>query len=264
MAKKTSPVNTTIKKKSSNGSGVNAQKPAVKTSSKKHAHAQVKLTGKASPKKRSQKTTASKRISLKQQLAQREAELEIINSVQQGLAAELDFQTIVELVGDKLSEVLHTGDLGIRWYDEKTHLIHHLYEFEHGERLEIPPVQPKPGGVFETMTRTRQPIVMRNEEDYLRWNLPIHPGTDQSKSAVYIPIISSDLVLGFITIENYERENAFSEPELRLLTTIAASLGNALENARLFDETQRLLNETEQRNAELAIINSVQQGLASK
>ena len=31
----------------------------------------------------------------------------------------------------------------------------------------------------------------------------------------------------------------------------------ALENARLFDETQRLLNETEQRVAELAILNSV-------
>ena len=38
----------------------------------------------------------------------------------------------------------------------------------------------------------------------------------------------------------------------------------ALENARLFDETQRLLAETNERAAELAIINSVQQGLAAK
>ncbi len=38
----------------------------------------------------------------------------------------------------------------------------------------------------------------------------------------------------------------------------------ALENARLFDETQRLLLETEQRNAELAIINSVQAALAAE
>ena len=36
----------------------------------------------------------------------------------------------------------------------------------------------------------------------------------------------------------------------------------ALENARLFDETQRLLAETNERAAELAIINSVQRGLA--
>ena len=39
-------------------------------------------------------------------------------------------------------------------------------------------------------------------------------------------------------------------------------MGAALENARLFDETQRLLQETEQRNAELAVINSIQQGIA--
>ena len=38
----------------------------------------------------------------------------------------------------------------------------------------------------------------------------------------------------------------------------------ALENARLFDETQRLFKETEQRAAELAIINSVQEGLAAE
>ena len=38
----------------------------------------------------------------------------------------------------------------------------------------------------------------------------------------------------------------------------------ALENARLFDETIRLLKETEQRNAELAVINSVQDGLVKE
>jgi hypothetical protein len=38
----------------------------------------------------------------------------------------------------------------------------------------------------------------------------------------------------------------------------------ALENARLFAETQRLLKETEQRNAELAVINGIQQGMAAQ
>ena len=51
---------------------------------------------------------------------------------------------------------------------------------------------------------------------------------------------------------------------MRLLTTLASSLSVALENARLFDETKRLLAETDQRAAELAIINSVQQGLAEQ
>ena len=195
---------------------------------------------------------------------ERVAELQIINSIQQGLAAELDFQAIVDLVGDKLREVLETSELGIRWYDEKANLLHFLYEYEHEKRLTIPPTPPHPGGPFEVMRQTRQPVVLNTAEDFAKLNVSLIPGTDQSKSMVSVPIISSDRVLGYLTIDNYERENAFGESELRLLTTIAASLGTALENARLFNETQRLLKITEERNAELAIINSVQEGLASK
>jgi GAF domain-containing protein len=90
------------------------------------------------------------------------------------------------------------------------------------------------------------------------------PGTDTSKSTIAVPIIASDRVLGNIVIENYERENAFTGSDVRLASTVAASLGHRLENARLFDETQRLLKETEQRNAELAVINSVQAALAAE
>ncbi len=52
--------------------------------------------------------------------------------------------------------------------------------------------------------------------------------------------------------------------DARLLTTVAGSIGVALENARLFEETQRLLRETEQRTTELAAINSIQQGIAAQ
>ena len=76
--------------------------------------------------------------------------------------------------------------------------------------------------------------------------------------------MGSDRALGTVVIENYEREHAFGESDVRLLTTVAASMGVALENARLFDETQRLLKETEQRAAELAVINSIQQGVAAE
>jgi GAF domain-containing protein/CheY-like chemotaxis protein len=197
-------------------------------------------------------------------LEQRNAELAIINSVQQGLAAELDFQAIIDLVGDKLREVFDAPDLGIRWYDEKANLSHYLYGYEHGKRLTVAPRPPTLGGIFETMRRTRQPLILNTAADYAKVPGGTLPGTDTSKSLISVPIISGDRVLGTIVIENYERENAYGESEVRLLTTIAASLGTALENARLFDETQRLLKETEQRNTELAIINSIQQGLAAE
>jgi GAF domain-containing protein len=75
-------------------------------------------------------------------------------------------------------------------------------------------------------------------------------------------MLVGDQVTGILSLQNTEKENAFSESDVRLLQTFASSMSVALENARLFDETQRLLAETEQRAAELQIINSVQEGLA--
>lgn len=195
----------------------------------------------------------------------RTAELAIINSVQAALAAELDFQAIVNVVGDKLREVFHTLDLGIDWYDDKTNMIHYLCLYEHGKRLNIPPQPPRPGGVMETIIKTRQPIVFNNISDYARLNsaTPV-PGTDQGKSYVAVPIIGKDRVFGIIGLEDFENENAFSNSDVNLLTTLSNAMSVALENARLFDETNRLLKETEQRSAELAVINSVQDGLAKE
>jgi PAS domain S-box-containing protein len=199
-----------------------------------------------------------------QSLEQRNSELAIINSIQQGLAAELDFQAIVDMVGDKLREVFNTLDLLIGWYDARSDMLHYLYVYEHGERLSVLPMPPQKDGIFERLLETRQPVVLNTIEDYTRTGTETIPGTDQSKSAITIPIISSDHVLGFIGIENYEREKAFGEAEQRLLTTIAGSLGAALENAHLFDETQRLLEETRQRNAELQMLNTISQGLVKE
>jgi len=195
---------------------------------------------------------------------QRAAELAVINGIQEAVAAELDFQKIVDVVGDKLREVFATQELTIAWHDPAAGLNHHLYVVEHGKRLTVPPVMPRPGGAWETMKRTRRPIVIDTVAEMDKLGAGLVPGTDESKSLVRVPIINADRVLGAITIENYEREHAFGESDVRLLTTVASSMGVALENARLFSETQRLLKETEQRNAELAVINSIQRGMAEK
>ncbi|HVE51305.1 MAG TPA: GAF domain-containing protein, partial [Casimicrobiaceae bacterium] len=70
------------------------------------------------------------------------------------------------------------------------------------------------------------------------------PGTEPSKSCVVAPIVGSDRVLGSIIVEDYSREDAFSDSQVRLVTTMGASMGVALESARLFDQLQRRTRET--------------------
>ena len=113
------------------------------------------------------------------------------------------------------------------------------------------------------MAQTRRPVVMNSRAEMAAMGIGAIPGTDVPLSTVMVPIVGSDRVLGLIVLEDYARENVYGEADVRLLSTVAAGMGVALENARLFDETQRLFKAEQQRAAELAIINSIQQSRPS-
>ncbi len=197
---------------------------------------------------------------------QRAAELAIINSVQQALAAELNMQGIYDAVGDKIREIFHNADMGIRIYDPKTNLIHFPYLYENGKRIDLGSFPLPERGFGPHVLRTRETLVIneRMDEATEAYGSFTQPGTDTEKSAVFVPLVVGDQARGLINLLNMERENAFSDSDVRLLQTLANAMSVALENARLFDETQRLFKESEQRAAELAIINSVQQALAAE
>ncbi|MEP7157972.1 MAG: GAF domain-containing protein [Chloroflexota bacterium] len=198
---------------------------------------------------------------------ERAAELGIINSVQQGLVAKLDMQSMYDLVGDKIREIFDAQVVDIGIYDFAHQVTNYPYTIEKGERI---PDEPTPMGEsaqqnIAEFQRTGRPIVINNVEEWTKeTGLKFSIIGEPSKSIVFAPLISTGKVFGRISLQNLDRYSAFSEADVRLLTTLASSLSVALENARLFDETQRLLTETNERAAELAIINSVQQGLAEK
>src|SRR5213078_2544277 len=119
-----------------------------------------------------------------------------------------------------------------------------------------------PWGGNEKAVRTGEVVVAGTRAEQAKLGTKPIAGTDQALSIVWVPIFGSNRVLGLISLEDHLREHAFGEAQVRLLTTVAASMGVALESARNFGETQRLLKETAQRNAELAVINSIQQGVS--
>ena len=200
-----------------------------------------------------------------QELAEREAELSIINSVQQGLASNLDVQEIYNLVGDKIQDIFNSQVVMISTYDPQTDTMEHRYAFERGEHIYAPGRYPVLG--FRTqIVQTKQPVLVNTNVAKLARDLgqPTIPGTITPKSWLGVPMMVGDQVTGILSLQNIDHENAFDQSDVRLLQTLAASMSVALENARLFDETQRLLAETEQRAIELHIINSVQEELAQK
>ena len=196
------------------------------------------------------------------QTDQRAAELAVINEIGSALAQQLEFQSIVDLVGERVRSIFDPQSMFISLYDPATNIIAFPYANDAGIRDDLRAPRELGPGLTSRIIQTARPVRVGSDDEANALGA-IQVGGSETESFLGVPIMSGDRVTGVVALERLEKD-AFSETDERLLSTLATSMGVALENARLFDETKRLLAETNERAAELALINDVQHGLAQK
>jgi signal transduction histidine kinase len=94
-------------------------------------------------------------------------------------------------------------------------------------------------GIIGAAARSKQPLLISDVTKDPRY-IPI-PGT-HVRSELALPMVVGDKLLGVLNIET---ETSLFEDDIPGLGIIATQLGIAVENARLFAETQRALEETQ-------------------
>ncbi|MDX8525783.1 GAF domain-containing protein [Mesorhizobium sp. MSK_1335] len=188
----------------------------------------------------------------------RAKELAILNSVGEAMTKSLNVDTVIRLVGDKVREAFGTDVSEILLHDSQSGLVRVPYAYYRGYKA----IEPFPLGIGLTseIISTGKPLVFSTMEEGRRRGAYFPYEEDRTSSYIGVPINSGERTLGVVSVQSYEK-NAFDENHVRLLQTIASNMGVAIANARLFDETQRLLKETQQRAAELGAISKVSQAL---
>ena len=180
-------------------------------------------------------------------LEQRNTELAIINKIQQALASKLDFQSIIDLFGDEIMRIFppekgkaHDHSVLISLYDAETSMIRFPYLINgEGTHFTQPAMELGPG-LTSTVIRSGRPLVLKSQEEQIAHGLVAYADERlqaKSQSWLGVPIRSGDRVIGVFSVED-PRPDLFIESDERLLGTLAASLGVALENARLFTQIQ--------------------------
>jgi transcriptional regulator with GAF, ATPase, and Fis domain len=203
----------------------------------------------------------STRAELEQQLAARATELEIINGMGQALAQQLELQAVIDLVGDKIREILRPETIDIRLYDRRSNLIHTPYQYDAGHRIIKQPF-PLGRGLTSRVIESRRPLLLGTDQEaqalgaIQTYRDPNDPDEAVTESFLGVPIIVGEEVIGTLDVQSY-RQHAYDQADVRLLTTLAASMGVAIQNTRLF-EAER------QRAAELETINDLSQVLATQ
>jgi len=180
-------------------------------------------------------------------LEQRGVELALINSVQEGLSSNYEMQAIYDLVGDKLRDTFNAQVVMISQYDPQANKIYHHFAIERGQHLHIPGWHPIDASRSKVV-RTKKPVMINQAEINALLDakkMKVVPGTVVPKTWLGVPLLVGDEARGIVSLQNLDIENAFSTSDINLLTTLTNSMSQSLENARLFDETQRLLDQME-------------------
>ncbi len=200
---------------------------------------------------------------LQDQVAQRTGQLEArveqlatLNSIGQAVASQLELDALIELVGDKIRAIFeaHAIYIALRDADLQTNLVHFPYFWDRDRRVPMKPIV-LGEGLTSIVIQSRQALALGTLQRQIELGVLL---VDEVPSESYlgVPIVAGDGVIGVISVQSYQ-QNAYTDADVRLLTTLAANMGVAIENARLFQAER-------QRAAELAIINSISQALASQ
>lgn len=183
-------------------------------------------------------STAGQLSETDQDLAQGSAGLAMVHTVSQALAAGLDLDALLSLVGEQLRQVFQPDIAYLAVADPPSGLIRFPYSFGQGD---------KPLGLGEGLSgqvlASAQPLIVNERlAGQSRALGAVSPG-EQVASYLGVPVMAGPAAIGVIGLGSKQPERRFTDYDQRLVGIIAAFVGAALQQARLSQETQRRVEE---------------------
>jgi signal transduction histidine kinase/DNA-binding response OmpR family regulator len=191
-----------------------------------------------------QLTLALENARLFQETQARAGELAILNEMSRALAAELDFQKVLRNVYHYTSQLVDTTNFYIALVDPKAGLVSFPLSYEQGRQVEWG--ERKLGkGLTEYILQTGRPLLISREvAAWIQRQLEIESIGKEAQSWLGVPMRIGEKAIGVIAVQSYSTPGLYTPNHLGLLEAIANQAVVAIQNARLFQETQTALSET--------------------
>ena len=181
----------------------------------------------------------TERKQAEQAVLRRNAELAALTEMGQALSRLVEPAELLQVIRKVVGQVFGSKDLAIILYDAPSQTL--SFElFTVAGRHTPPPSRRIANGLADYVIHRRQPLYLPRDVKQSAAAMGIeHLGQDVA-SILAVPLLAGDHVLGAIALHDFEHENIYDTGHVEVLTTIAAQAAIALENARLFAETEQL------------------------
>jgi PAS domain S-box-containing protein len=182
-----------------------------------------------------------KRKQVEQSLAERSRRLDVIRSVSVEITRELDLSKLLTLIHQRMGGLLGSqSGVVYLWDDGQQHLIPKIWqglpEWVQQVRLGLGE------GIAGTVAQRRQGMIV-NDYEKSPYTHPVYARRLNYSAMIAEPLLYRDRLLGVITVNNQGMRRLFTEQDHEVLALFASHAAIAIENARLFQENQRKLEE---------------------
>jgi sigma-B regulation protein RsbU (phosphoserine phosphatase) len=160
--------------------------------------------------------------------------LVLLNEIARELTSILNVDELLKRIAELLSRLIDYQMFSILMLDPAGAKLQHRFSLRFQENIQLKHDVPIGDGLVGYAVRHRQAVLVPDVSKDPRYIL-LNPET---RSELAVPLIYKDKVIGVLDLE-HTKKGFFTDDHQRTVTTLAAQVAIALENARLYEEIAR-------------------------
>ena len=158
----------------------------------------------------------------------------LLNEIAQELTSILNLDELLKRIAELLSRLIDYQMFSILLVDASGEKLQHRFSQRFQERLHLKHDIPLGRGVVGYAAQAKEAVLVPDVSKSSRY-IAVNPET---RAELAVPLIYKEKVIGVLDLE-HTRRGYFTEDHKRTLTTLAAQIAIAIENASLYEEIAR-------------------------
>ena len=173
-------------------------------------------------------------------LERRVKELDTLQAVGRVLSSSLNLETILSTIHTQVAALMPARNFFVALYDRETDEVSFPLAIEDGRRVEWRSRRAG-AGLTEHILHIRQPLLIERNIEATLERIGLEQIGKPAASWLGVPILAEQEPIGVIAIQSYATPAAYDASHQEILVTIAAQAAVAIQNARLYEQTDEAL-----------------------
>lgn len=169
---------------------------------------------------------------------QRLREMEAITDTSQLISSSSNLQELYEVLHKQIKNTIGDVNFAISLYNPETQTIAIPYIYDQEGVSKIEPF-PLGEGLVSILIRTRQPLMLVDDTERRARALGAKFIGKAAKSWLGCPLVIGGEAVGAIIVQDLEKENRFTQDDLRFITSLSSQIGGAINNTRLLENAHK-------------------------